>query len=406
MKQRILFLDQQSWRGGAQRVLEEVLDALKGEFVPLVAFPEDGPLLFQLRQRDIETLTYSLGRYRAGQKSLSETISLAARTLYCGFHLARRIIQQNVRLVYINGPRCLPSGVLAARMTGRPSLFHLHLILTRKTDIILTARAAQYVNRILACSAAAAEPLLSANPQLTSVTRVVYNPALNQQSVRPLAPLTSTPGVRFRPSARHVVGMVGRITAAKGQHLLLRAAAQLRGPLRDLQLIFVGAPAPGSREDASYRHFLEAEARALGLEAMVLWAGYQADLGPYYSAFDVLLLPSTVSEALPLVAMEAMQWGVPVIASRIGGIPEIVRHGVNGLLFPPGDERALAKSLERILRDPALRARLGAGARASVDERFSRENFRSTIRRIVSELSAPVQTRETKRRAEEITART
>jgi hypothetical protein len=126
-------------------------------------------------------------------------------------------------------------------------------------------------------------------------------------------------------------------------------------------------------------------ARALGLERLVSWAGYQEDPNPFYTGCDVVVIPSTVSEGLPMVALEAMQWGVPVIGSNVGGIPEIVREGVNGFLFPPKDAVALADCLQRLWDDTGLLGQMRANAFATIDERFSVENFRSEIRRVVAE---------------------
>ncbi|MGH9353177.1 MAG: glycosyltransferase, partial [Terriglobia bacterium] len=130
MKPVILFLGQQSRQEGAERVLDEVLYALAGEFAPLVALPEDGPFADTLRARGIETFLFPLGRYHAGRKSLSDVTTFPFRSARCALWLARVIRRRRAGLVYINGPRCLWAGALAARLTGRPSLFHLHMTMT------------------------------------------------------------------------------------------------------------------------------------------------------------------------------------------------------------------------------------------------------------------------------------
>jgi len=101
----------------------------------------------------------------------------------------------------------------------------------------------------------------------------------------------------------------------------------------------------------------------------------------------VLLLPSS-SEALALTILEALQRGIPVIASRAGGVPEIVRDRSNGLLVSPEDEDALVRSLERFIEDQSLRDRLVAGARAGLDGRFSPEIFGAAVRRLICETTA------------------
>ena len=388
MKPPILILEQQSWRGGAQRVLEEVMEALRDDFLTVVEFPEDGPFAAELRRRGVRTELYPLGRYRSGPKPRREQPEFVLRTIASAVVLVRRIVERRVRLVYINGTRCLPAGVLAARLTGRPSLFHLHLTLTRRPDLTVARWAARSVNQIVACSRTAAAALVGDSEQLARKTQVVYNPVrppvfgAQPDSAESAAPLETAGGP--------VIGLVARITPAKGQHVLVRAAARLRTRWPRLQVVFVGAPAPGNSQDASYLHDLRSRVRELGLEANVQWGGYQNDLRPYYASFDVLVIPSTADfEGLPMVALEAMSWGIPVIASATGGIGEVVHDGVNGFLLPPGDEVALAAALESLLSAGAVKARFRAAARATIDERFSSEAFGQTLRALVSSLVSP-----------------
>ncbi len=384
MKLPVLFLDQQAWRAGGQRVLEDVLDALREDIDPIVAFPEDGPFAASLRSRGVETLFYPLGSYRPGRKSVGEMLAFPIRSLVCGLKLARVVTRRGIRLIYINGPRSLPAGVLAARLTRTPSIFHLHRTLTRRSDVLITGRAAAHVTRILAVSQAAADSLVRTNPHLAARTQVIYNP------LRSPARTTSSELANAAPSASGpVVGMVGRITPQKGQLVMLRATALLRESWPNLEIVFVGAPEQGSARDVAYLRELNAEITRLGLGDNVHWAGFQENLDSYYARFDAVAIPSIEAEGFSLVALEALTWGVPAVASRGGGIEEILRDGVSGLLVPPGDEKALAVALARVLGDAKLRTRLVAGTRTSLDERFSPEKFRTAIRGIISELASP-----------------
>ena len=378
-KKRILILEQQSFRGGAQRVLEAVLDGLRDRIDPIVALPESGPFARDLRARNVETVTYGLGRYRSVRKSLADVLSFGPHSLYAAAQIARTIAKRNVELLYINGPRCVPAGALAARITGIPSLFCLHNTLSRRLDVALTARCSALVSRVIACSRAAAAPLVRANPALQAKIRVLYPPAPDLAEAVP---------ARSRGDGSFVVGIVGRITEAKGHHVLIDALAKA-GISAGIRLLIVGAPAPDSAQDARYVESLHASASRQGVAGLIDWAGYQPDPGPCYAAMDALALPSTIDEGMPVVALEAFQRGLPVIASRSGGIPELVQPGVNGVLVPPGDSVALREALLTLQGSAALRARLGAAARASVDKRFSPELYCSTLDQFMSELLSP-----------------
>jgi glycosyltransferase involved in cell wall biosynthesis len=386
MKKAILFLEQQSWLSGGQRMLQTVLDTLVEEYEPVVAFPADGPFRRKLAERNIETLTVPLGFYQTGTKSRSEMLAFAGRSLLCALKLVTVIRRRDIELVYINGPRCLAAGVLAARLTGRPSLFHLHLTLTRRAEIFLVTRLAHHVSTILACSEASAASLVNADQRLASKTHVLYNPVAER--VGEVSSVTEGQRPSSNPSV-FSLGVVGRITKPKGQRVFLNALGRLSPELKNrIRVIFVGAPSPDDREDLNYKQRLEECAVQFNLQTKVEWAGYQKTVSPFYRAMDALVHPSLVQsgEAMPLAVLEALQHGVPVIASRTGGIPEVVRHGANGLLVPPGDEVALARALERFLRDASLRARLRTGAQSNLDDRFSLENFNSKVHEQIWEL--------------------
>ena len=380
MKTRILALEQHSYWGGGQRVLMMLLDSLRDKVDPLVALPEMGTVGPDLERAGIATCTYPLGGYPSGAKSVADMLMFGPRSVHAALRLAAIISDRQIELVYINGPRCLPAGVLSTRLTGRPSLFCLHQTLSRKADIAIVSGLGRHVSRIVACSQAAADSLLGARPGLATKLRVLYPPVDE-------VPATEGRLPAGRKASSFTVGMVGRITEAKGHHILLSALARMAtvAIMNDsARAIFVGAPAPGNAQDSSYLQSLRAMAAQHG--SNVEWAGYHPDPTPYYSAMDLLVVPSICEEGMPLVALEAFQRGVPVVASRLGGIPELVHDGVNGILVPPGSPEGLSRALVQLACDPALLARLGAQARLSIDDRFSKKLYCNAVATMISEL--------------------
>ncbi|MBC2668134.1 glycosyltransferase family 4 protein [Novosphingobium piscinae] len=156
---------------------------------------------------------------------------------------------------------------------------------------------------------------------------------------------------------------VGRLSAEKGQHGLLEAFAAVRRQRSDVSLDLVG--------DGPLRADLERAARALGVADAVTFHGAlpEPQTIACIGRSDILVLPSYM-EGLPLVLMEAMGLGRPVVASGVAGIPELVRDGENGLLVPPGHVAALAGAMLRLADDPPLRQRLGQAAREAVHAEF------------------------------------
>ena len=170
-------------------------------------------------------------------------------------------------------------------------------------------------------------------------------------------PVAARPGAEGGGGPR--ILFVGRLAGVKGAPLLLDAAARLAGRHPGLTLTFVG--------DGPERAGLEARAAALGLGARTEFTGYlgQEGVAARLAQADVLALPS-FAEGVPVVLMEAMAAGLPVVTTRIAGIPELVEDGVSGLLVPPGDGDALAAALDRLAGDPALAAAMGRAGRAAV----------------------------------------
>ncbi|HXG75407.1 MAG TPA: glycosyltransferase family 4 protein [Gaiellaceae bacterium] len=159
-----------------------------------------------------------------------------------------------------------------------------------------------------------------------------------------------------------IVGWVGRMTGVKDTGAVLEIVARLRARGVPAALCLVG--------DGPDRERLEQLAHDLGLARSSYFVGYQEDVGGYYRLFDAFVLPS-VNEGTPVSAIEALASGTPVVANRVGGVPDVVRDGVDGFLVEPGDAEAAAERLAWLAADPELRRRLGEAGRARVLERYS-----------------------------------
>lgn len=156
-----------------------------------------------------------------------------------------------------------------------------------------------------------------------------------------------------------LVGTMGRLTAQKGMDLFLLAVARVRERFPAANFALVG--------EGELRHSLEHQARELGLNDCVHFTGWREDSAAVLASFDVLLYPSAW-EPFANTILEAMAVGTPVVASNVGGHPEAVRDGRDGLLFASGDSQAAAEAVGRLLADPELVARISASARCRAAE--------------------------------------
>lgn len=205
-------------------------------------------------------------------------------------------------------------------------------------------------HRIVANCRAAAHQLETERVPSRKI-RVIYN-GVDRQRAAPVA--------RCAPLRRLVT--VANLRPEKGHDVLLGAATDVLDFFPDATLELVG--------DGSQRARLEAAAAALGIGNSIAFSGHCDDVTARLDAADIFVLPSR-SEAFPNALLEAMTAGLPIVASRVGGVLEVVRDGETGLLVPPDDPGALGAAIRRLIADPALAGRLGAAARADVTARYS-----------------------------------
>jgi len=272
-------------------------------------------------------------------------------------------------------------GRLAARLAGSPIVVSTEhnvyadkprryiaseRLLARKTDAIVavSAEVRQFLSRQLRID--------------PSSIRVVHNGvALDAPSDARVSDLRARLSVG---SAGVRLATVASLTRKKGHDVLLRAVARLREGGVDFALALAG--------DGVERRRIEASIARLHLGDRVHLLGAVANVADVLAAVDLFVLPSLV-EGLPLALLEAMATGKAVIATAVGGVPEVVQSGVNGLLVPPGDDAALADAIATLARSAAERDRLGAAARTTIERGgFTEETYLASLAKLYVELAA------------------
>lgn len=180
--------------------------------------------------------------------------------------------------------------------------------------------------------------------------------------------LKSSLGIAGRP----VVGVVGRLRAEKGHAWLLEAMADVVKVIPDVVLLVVG--------DGPDRESLKQKAANLGISENLIWMGQKLPEEVYrlYAVMDVVAVPS-LFEGFGLTAAEAMAAGLPVVASSVEGLSEVVADSQTGYLLPPGNSKVLAEALVKLLKNPELRLKMGQRAHEVVQKEFSLAQFQTTI---------------------------
>jgi glycosyltransferase involved in cell wall biosynthesis len=259
-----------------------------------------------------------------------------------------------------------------------------------------TDRKMRLYNRVDRWSLPAADRLITVchafARELASNTGVALESILVQHnSIQPQPPATEDEVLALRSrfsiaTDERIVLAVGRLSKEKAHIDLLAAFSRLRAsnPEAKARLIIVG--------DGPERGRLENAADSFGCKESVVFAGQVSDVRPFYAAADVFALPSH-SEGSPNVLLEAMAAEIPVMATKVGGVPEIVEDNVSALLVPANDPPALAAAIARVLIDSELAQRLTANASALVATRYTPENY---VRSLTESYREIVKTRQNK----------
>ena len=289
--------------------------------------------------------------------------------------LARFIRRERPQLLHTHTAKAGAVGRIAALLAGRndrPILVHtFHGHVLRGYFGPLKTGFFRLVERSLA---RVTDALVAVSPQVRDdLVALGVGPAPKFAVVRLGIELeqrvASSPGGRERarallgiPPERFVVAWIGRMTGVKRTGDVLLALKRLRERGVDASLCLVGSGP--DRDD------VEESAHRLGIARHCFYLGYQRDVADWYAAADAVILPSS-NEGTPVTAIEALAAGRPVVATRVGGVPDVVRDGVDGYLVGPGDVDGLAGRLAALARDPDLRRRMGEAGRARVLDRYA-----------------------------------
>ncbi|MGB7538130.1 MAG: glycosyltransferase [Anaerolineales bacterium] len=180
------------------------------------------------------------------------------------------------------------------------------------------------------------------------------------------------------PSEYPLVGIVGRLVPIKNHRLFLEAARSMVDSGSSARFIAIG--------DGELRDFLRNLASEMGIADRIRFLGWRKDMVPIYAGLDLLALTSD-NEGTPVALIEGMAAGVPVVATAVGGVPDIVRDGITGRLVPPGDPDAMRRAWDAALSEKETTNRMSREARREVEERFGRERMLSAMSALYEELT-------------------
>jgi L-malate glycosyltransferase len=337
-----------TWRGGQNQVLVTVLGLRAlGHRAALVAHPSG-----ELRRRAREGL---------------DLIPLAPRSeldLSAAWRLSRVLRRLRPDVLHAHDPHGVAMSALALSMSTQSP--KPRLVAARRVDFHLGRNAlSRWKYRqvdLFICASDAIRRMVVADgvPKRRAVT-VHEGIDLARVDAAPPAPLHEELSL---PRGAPIVGNVAALVPHKGQRHLVDAAAEVVRRQPDMRVVIAG--------EGELQRALQQQIRHHRLGKHVVLAGFRPDVLSLHKAFDIFVM-SSITEGLGTSLLDAMACGRPVVATSVGGIPEVVVDGETGLLVPPRDAAALADAIGRLLADPQLRQRMGAAGLQRVTERFTSE---------------------------------
>jgi glycosyltransferase involved in cell wall biosynthesis len=387
---RILFICHDGDLYGSQQSLNLVVRHLSSEkyqcFVsiarpgPLQALLENDPNTVVLRHRRLQWVKHDP---RSGLQKIGDCLTLFFAAPFRVWYLFNTLRREKINVVHTNSTVSL-EGAIAAALAGIPHVWHIRELFMEpspKFHMVLGRRLSRWIidrfsDTVICISEAVRQQFGFYLHEDPDKYQLIYN-ALELEDVPYLLSRNDADKIAMRAFSLKMldlpntdvfrVGYIGRLSEGKGFHELLQALLFLRA--RDIYVELIVA---GHFVDEAYRKRIEETLQREALIHAVHFLGYREDLEPVYQVIDVLAVPS-INEPFGRVVIEAMLKGVPCVAARAGGIPEIIDQGMTGLLYPPGEPDVLAAMIEELMIAPWKRDAIRENARRMVYERFNIE---------------------------------
>jgi glycosyltransferase involved in cell wall biosynthesis len=383
---RILFVEQNcdGTIGGSHHSLLLLVKNLdKARYDPVVAFYQDNSIVDEFARvsqvvilPSAKTATFAR-EWRTAGKVGALLATIAQKTINlvkARWSEIQRLVIVTLRirpdLIHLNNS-VGSAGIewfIAARLSGAKWITH-------QRGYGSPVPAAMRLDGVICISESVRDALLAQAPTLRDRTIQIYNGICVEEFARNAVGhdlVTARRNLGAGPDDV-IIGLVGNFQPWKGQNVLLQALPLLTSEI-SWRCVLIGAT-PTGRVNQEFREQLDQLISDLGLESRVTFTGYRVDVPALVNSIDVLVHTSVLPEPMGRVILEGMALGKTVVATDHGGPREIIESGTSGFLVPPGDDRALAACLDRVIGNPQLRERIGSAAKRRVAARFTTHEY-------------------------------
>jgi len=359
--------------GGVELATLRIAQAVESERFKNIAFSRSGgaPIKDMFASAGFETVVY---------EAVEPSYRHPKTFLQASLRLAREFKRRNIDLIHCSDLLAGYHAGLAGRLARVPVLCHVRCVydhISRRDSSFLRA-----VNKFVFVSN---DTWRRFDYAVSSRDGAVVYDGIDVQTDDDESEIAE--GVRREfgvPSEAKVIGMVGRIAPAKDYETLIKAAARVIAVHPEVRFLLVGDYS-GTAAYSEHYHEVQRMLSENGVAPYFIFTGFREDVPRFISAMDCFVL-STHMEGLPLAILEAMGHAKPVIATAVGGIPEIVLDGKTGLLYSHQNDEQLASHILSVLKDEKLSLRLGESGREFVRTNFNRSQFTANMMKVYREI--------------------
>lgn len=370
MAHRILYIPSASAiiRGSAKDLLNILENIDRSTFEPVVLSPDKGDLFCKLRGLKIRSKILKLPSWRK-LKGIPFWIPRV-------YQLYKFVKSERIDIIHVNDFWFAPFGILVSRAAAIPCIINIREYNDQK-------KIKQYqvpkANRLIAKSKGIKKMLIDFGLPKDRIVTILSG--IDLDSI-PGYSNNGPTGVRL-PSDSCIVGTVANVTPVKGLEYFIDALKLIMGKKDSVRGMIVG---DFSVEEPYYRSLISRIER-YDLSDRFIFTGFKSNVFPYISLMDVFVL-SSISEALGLVLLEAMAMEKPIVAFRVGGIPEVVKDGESGILIEPNDVQAMADAILYLLSNKEVAYKMGGAGQRIVREKFSLQREITQLEEVYGELLA------------------
>jgi len=382
----VLIINQSAELYGADKAILELISNFPKNYRPIVVVHEDGPFKEILEEKRILVIKCSVIKVKRGILKPNFFLNLPFDYIKSVNTIKRALGNEKIDLIHSNATSVF-LGAFMSFFLRIPHIWHIHEIIENPKRIayLYPKIVSFFSDFVIFNSHATSNHFTSKNEKLLKKSSIIYNGQSRNIDFLDNNSISLIRKNDFKITREKIIiGLIGRISKIKGQFLLLESFKTLTKKYSNIHLVFVGSTVTNQEY---LLEKLKLKVREYGLEKDVSFLDFRRNIWPIYDALDIVVVPSVEPESFGLVATEAMLSKKPVVASRIGGLKEIVVCNETGFLFEPKNKEDLAQKLSFLIEFPQKRLSMGEKGNEIVKEKFTTQKYVLLIQKTYDNLT-------------------